>query len=100
MPATTSLCPECGHDKISTIDSRKDKGEWRRRRKRCEACRHRWSTLEIPESELANLLSCREMLQHINELVGTTVHVRGKSTTQKIAGKFWDGALWNPDGVY
>ena len=99
MPSTTALCPSCGHNKVATIDSRKDKGEWRRRRKRCEACKHRWSTLEVPEDDLAELLQCREMLVHINELVQKT-NVTGKSATQRIAHRFWDGAHWNPNGAY
>jgi transcriptional regulator NrdR family protein len=46
------MCPKCGEDEVSVIDSRAailfEKSSIRRRRK-CNKCGHRWSTYELPE---------------------------------------------------
>ena len=53
-------CPECNSYDIACIDSRAGKSadEVRRRRK-CLACDHRWSTVEIPVERLKELLRAR-----------------------------------------
>lgn len=41
------LCPACGDADTEVTDSR-TKGADKRRRRRCLACEHRFSTIEIP----------------------------------------------------
>lgn len=43
-------CPQCGHEKTEVRDSR-PYGETIRRRRRCHACAHRFSTYEILQEE-------------------------------------------------
>lgn len=43
-------CPECGHKKSTVIDSREGPDRLRRRRE-CQKCHYRWSTLEGPVGE-------------------------------------------------
>jgi transcriptional regulator NrdR family protein len=51
------LCPQCGECSISVIDtrmaSRRDHDVIRRRRK-CDTCGHRYSTLEVPAEWIAS----------------------------------------------
>lgn len=49
-------CPACGSSNAATIDSRYlDDVGWRRRRRECHACRHRWSTVEVPAELLGQM---------------------------------------------
>ena len=42
------ICPECRSKKTVVIDSRDvAEGRSRRRRRHCNKCRHRWSTIEV-----------------------------------------------------
>lgn len=52
--ADSILCPDCGHRYSKVISTRPSyrRGSLRRRRA-CFACGHRWSTLEIAVSEVA-----------------------------------------------
>lgn len=46
-----SLCTECGEDSIA-IETRMDHRGWRRRRRVCKVCAHRFTTYEIPADSL------------------------------------------------
>lgn len=51
-----SCCPKCDQATAIITDSRVlPNGTWRRRRRRCTACAHRWATLEVPERLVAGL---------------------------------------------
>jgi len=53
-------CPECNSLNIACIDSRaEEKTNGVRRRRKCLACDHRWSTVEIPMERLEELLRAR-----------------------------------------
>lgn len=49
-------CPACARFSVSVIESRMDMANgWRRRRRRCAACGHTWSTAEVPTEQLQGL---------------------------------------------
>ncbi len=52
-------CPLCGHDSriLRTTD--------RRRRRECLHCRHRWSTVEIPEADERRLAAAVELARAV-----------------------------------
>lgn len=52
-------CPVCGSDNITTIDSRSDNDSIVRRKK-CIACNHRWSTIEIDKDQWYSALQIKE----------------------------------------
>lgn len=54
-------CLQCNKGPVGTLDSRHD-GQWRYRRKRCEACGYRWSTYEVPAELLYNLVDSQAHL--------------------------------------
>lgn len=52
------ICPRCGHGEAGVVDSRHT-GRFGaiRRRRACAACSYRWSTLEIAESTIDDMIS-------------------------------------------
>ena len=52
-------CPVCGSDNITTVDSRSDHDNIVRRKK-CLACNHRWSTIEIDKDQWYSALQIKE----------------------------------------
>jgi transcriptional regulator NrdR family protein len=52
------ICPRCGHGEAGVVDSRHTArfGAIRRRRS-CPACNNRWTTLEIAESTIDDMIS-------------------------------------------
>ena len=54
-----AVCPVCGHTVTHTIDSRAHK-QGRRRRRRCDSCDYRWSTLEVDMKTFTALSSSIE----------------------------------------
>lgn len=73
MPTTSNnICISCGATTVDTIDSRMGDSGWRKRRKRCKTCKHRWTTYEIPVDQLSNLISIltklRDATLHIAEV--------------------------------
>ena len=56
------ICPACGtKGSVGTLDSRpRVGGRWRRRH--CSACKHRWSTIEVPMERLAAIVRGRRMI--------------------------------------
>lgn len=58
-------CPRCGHENSLIPDSRQSP-HGRRRRRECQACFHRWSTMEVDAEVYHRLMSS---VRAINELV-------------------------------
>lgn len=52
-------CPMCGSDNITTVDSRSDDDNTVRRKK-CIACNHRWTTIEIDKDQWYSALQIKE----------------------------------------
>ncbi len=51
-----NTCPSCQSSRVQVTDSRPHHdGLWRRRRRICTACKHRWSTMEVPAELVENL---------------------------------------------
>ena len=49
-------CPSCGSRDVGVIDSRSwEDLQERRRRRECDACGHRWTTVEVPIDELQRI---------------------------------------------
>lgn len=59
-----TLCRKCGSENLYVMDSRKDGGRIRRRKK-CSDCGHRFTTYEINASEFFKI---ERSLQLISEL--------------------------------
>lgn len=57
----TFYCPSCGHDRSRVMDSRPWKN-WRRRRRQCDECTHRYTTYEVA---LPHHMTDREFKQAI-----------------------------------
>ena len=55
-------CPSCPDGKIKTIDTRQQPGTVRRRH-RCRACNHRWTTYEISREDYHLLKEWRRTKQ-------------------------------------
>lgn len=70
----TSFCPKCGEDKVEVIDSRGsrlivDRSSIRRRRK-CNACGHRWSTYEVHEDLVSYIENSMKMIDKLKKALG------------------------------
>ena len=51
-----NTCPSCGKDNFETVDSRMDKSDsYRYRRKRCIACHKTWITVEITQADFFDI---------------------------------------------
>lgn len=70
-------CPQCGYDKAAVVDCRPS-GLTTRRRRRCSACDHRFTTYEIMARDLPeNVESLSESMTGLKKaLGGTRVHSR------------------------
>ena len=49
-PTTLGICPACNQKEQVTIESRRTKEGYTRRRKECRKCKHRATTYEVDES--------------------------------------------------
>lgn len=71
-PALVAACPKCKADS-SVIDSRPTEQHIRRRR-RCDKCQHRWTTVEVDETEFVahqnKLKDIRTIHRIADELIG------------------------------
>lgn len=54
-------CPKCGSDQLGCIDSRKNNGAVRRRRV-CQDCHYRFSTMEISVDEFNAMMAKEKLL--------------------------------------
>jgi hypothetical protein len=56
-----NACPKCGEKAVRVLDSR-DTTMGRRRRRVCDACHHRWATLEIDADVLGSISDTRRAI--------------------------------------
>lgn len=62
------ICPHCGEQEVKVIDSRPVEGSRepiRRRRRKCLACSHRWSTYEITDAAFASICTVADLLKEL-----------------------------------
>lgn len=66
-----NYCIKCNANTVRTADSRIT-GQWRTRRKHCDTCSYRWTTVEVPADLLRNvdhiLRALHVMTQNVSEL--------------------------------
>ena len=69
------ICPNCGDSEGETKDSRPIGESYRRRRKKCYKCGHKWTTIEFNmncmnalEDELENAIVGRDNLNLIEQI--------------------------------
>ena len=62
MKNGASLCIKCGHDTVMIRDSRVNERNWRLRRRECMACKHRWSTYEVPVEVMSSVEDVLDIL--------------------------------------
>lgn len=76
-------CPACGRHRLAVIDSRKSNGHGAvRRRRKCEDCGYRYSTIEISEAVFKSLVksdtlsghraSLKRMVAEMQKMIGET----------------------------
>lgn len=54
-------CPNCGERFLKVIDTRLTRDKYRRRRKHCQHCNHRVTTIELPENVADTYLNRQAM---------------------------------------
>ena len=76
-----TLCPSCGKSGAKCFDSRRTKGRYADpgapkgytwRRSECAACKHRWTTIEIPVEEFDDLTRLKGLAAGIYRLLAET----------------------------
>jgi hypothetical protein len=63
---TRAPCPSCRASTSDVVDTRPWHGQVKRRRK-CRACAHRWSTLEVPFDMTSALPSMETQLRRLSK---------------------------------
>jgi ribosomal protein L32 len=66
-----SICPNCGNDRLVTIESRKSQDSTRRR-KRCDSCGHRITTHEITAEFFEQAKQSLLMIQQLHKVLNVT----------------------------
>lgn len=61
-------CPNCNYDGAEVIDTRPAHTRIVRRRK-CKTCQHKYTTWEMPESELADLRKRAGMIEDLRKII-------------------------------
>lgn len=61
------VCPNCGNDQFAVIDSRNTSNttKYLSRRRECLACKHRFSTVEIPQDTYDFLIAKHQYLMAV-----------------------------------
>lgn len=72
------LCPRCGHDRFHIIETRVTQAG-RRRRRSCQACKYRETTVEIAKHEHQRLLVADRALKNVIQVV-----LKGKTKTSPV----------------
>lgn len=72
-PQNHNICIKCGANTVRTADSRiYGSRPWRTRRKHCDTCFHRWTTVEVPTELLHNvehiMQTLHVMTQNVSEI--------------------------------
>ena len=65
-------CPACGKGGALTIDSRGGPASVRRRRQ-CPACKHRWTTYEVPAEAYLDLLRTQASVDDFLAQIGRPI---------------------------
>lgn len=69
MGANSCKCPSCGSKQSHIIDSRANTGgDFKRRRRVCDSCGYRWSTVEITLEDFQSIPRPDEMTENALEL--------------------------------
>lgn len=88
-------CPNCGSDQVGVFDSRPEP-TGRRRRKKCEPCGHRWTTLEMhmeaAKMALAGTLALRRADRLLADAAGHIQTVRSRLARTEAASDVEDAA--------
>lgn len=67
---STYTCPKCGSNEVLVNDSRpKGKLGHFYRRRQCQACWHRFTTIEMPLTEYNDILQADEHLQALKRII-------------------------------
>lgn len=74
-------CPICNSDKLICTDSRPSRGNTRRR-KECQMCAHRFTTLEISADEYKTLKYKEMFLEDVLKRVGDIDKLKGVYTSE------------------
>jgi transcriptional regulator NrdR family protein len=61
-------CPNCNYDGVETVDTRQAHTRVVRRRK-CKTCEYKYTTWEMPESELADLRKRAAALDDLRKII-------------------------------
>ena len=68
-------CPKCGSDQLGCIDSRKNNGAVRRRRV-CQDCYYRFSTMEISVDQFNAMISKEKlMMAYLNRAAQVSAEI-------------------------
>jgi transcriptional regulator NrdR family protein len=62
------ICPVCSHPTSRVLRTDAYDEEIKRRRE-CEQCRHRWTSVEVPEEQIRLLDKLLERLKPVKELM-------------------------------
>lgn len=66
---TNYQCKQCGSAKVFTVDSRPaNRPGWRRRRKHCNDCDAKWSTVELPIEDIEAVLAITYKLDDLGNM--------------------------------
>ena len=76
------VCPECNSAQLYVVDSRNNKEDYVARRRKCEACGHRFPTVEIPKDVYDDLIRKRNRLRALETAL--IQHKKAKRDTTHI----------------
>ena len=75
--SSTTACPFCSGGPVSVIDSRRAVGHDHVRRARvCRACKTRWTTYEITDAEMLELVELRKFKATVVALLAPMVEAK------------------------
>ena len=68
-PASSfAQCKFCGSSNVITVDSRPaERNSWRRRRRVCNECKQKWSTIELPVEDIESILEVTYKLDELSK---------------------------------
>lgn len=89
------LCPACANASTRVVDSRASDSRIRRRRE-CEACKHRFTTYEIEANVIGPVAQfvwdARQLVEELSDTYGRCL---GDSVVDRL-GQAMDKAKWEP----
>lgn len=66
----STACPACNGALNSVMDSRLLGATKRRRRRKCDLCGHKWTTVEMPRAEYDEILRADKELKKLKAFLG------------------------------